>query len=237
MTRCIAYVFARGGSKGVPGKNLRLLGGHPLIAYPIQTALATGLFERVIVSTDSQEIADVAVRYGAEAPFLRPAELATDTASEWLAWQHALRSTEALYGLPEIFVSLPSTSPFRNTQDVRRCIERLVQDNDTDIVITAKPADRSPYFNMVRLDEQGHAHLVIELDKKVVRRQDVPAVFDVTTVAYAARPGFILSSSGLWDGCVGMVEVPTERALDIDTPFDFFMAECIAQAHPGIHLT
>lgn len=237
MSRCFAYVFARGGSKGVPGKNLRQLGNHPLIAYPIQTALATGLFERVIVSTDSKEIAGVAVRYGAEAPFLRPAELATDTASEWLAWQHALRMTETLYGLPDVFVSLPATSPFRNTQDVKRCIERIEENSSTDIVITAKHADRSPYFNMVRLDREGHAHLVIEPDGKLVRRQDVPEVFDVTTVAYAARPGFILRSHGLWDGSVGMVEVPAERALDIDTPFDFFMAECIAKAHPGIHLT
>ena len=237
MSRCFAYVFARGGSKGVPGKNIRPLDGRPLIAYPIETARATGLFERIIVSTDSQDIADAAVRYGAEAPFLRPPELATDTASEWLAWQHALRATEALLGLPDIFVSLPATSPFRNTQDVRCCIKRLQEDIKADIVITAKPADRSPYFNMVRLDGEGHARLVIEPDGKLTRRQDVPAVFDVTTVAYAARPEFILNSNGLWDGCVGMVEVPAERALDIDTPFDFFMAECIAQAHPDIHLT
>lgn len=237
MSRCFAYVFARGGSKGVPGKNLRKLGDRPLIAYPIETARATGLFERIIVSTDCKDIAEAAVRYGAEVPFLRPAELATDTASEWLAWQHALHMTEAIYGLPDIFVSLPATSPFRNTQDVKRCIERLEANSGIDIVITAKLADRSPYFNMVRLDGEGHAHLVIEPDGKLVRRQDVPVVFDVTTVAYAARPGFILKSNGLWDGGVGMVEVPAERALDIDTLFDFFMAECIAQAHPDIHLT
>ncbi len=140
------------------------------------------------------------MRYGAEVPFLRPAELATDTASEWLAWQHALRMTETLYGLPDVFVSLPATSPFRNTQDVKRCIERIEANSGIDIVITAKLADRSPYFNMVRLDREGHAHLVIEPDGKLVRRQDVPVVFDVTTVAYAARPGFILRSHGLWDG-------------------------------------
>ena len=237
MSRCFAYIFARGGSKGVPGKNLRQLGGRPLIAYPIATARATGLFERIIVSTDSEEIAEVARSHGAETPFLRPAELATDTASEWLAWQHALRATAELHGLPDIFVSLPATSPFRNTQDVKRCVNQLEQNLDTDIVITAKAADRSPYFNMVCLDGDGHARLVIEPDGKIVRRQDAPAVFDVTTVAYAARPGFILASKGLWDGCVGMVEVPAERALDIDTPFDFFIAECIEQAHPDIHLT
>jgi CMP-N-acetylneuraminic acid synthetase len=236
MTRRFAYVFARGGSKGVPGKNIRLLGGRPLIAYPIETALATGLFERIIVSTDSEEIAEVANRHGAETPFMRPAELATDEASEWLAWRHALRATEALYGMPDTFVSLPATAPFRNIADVQGCIARLETNATTDIVITARPAERSPYFNMVKLDERNHAHLVIQPESNVVRRQDTPTVFDVTTVAYAARPEFILKSNGLWEGSVGMVEVPAERALDIDTPFDFFIAECIAQARPGVHL-
>lgn len=237
MSRRIAYVFARGGSKGVPGKNLRLLGGRPLIAFPIETALASGLFERVIVSTDSENIAEVARRYGAETPFVRPAELATDTASEWFAWQHALRETERLYGLPDMFVSLPATSPFRNTGDVRRCVDRLEAQPMVDIVITGRKAERSPWFNMVSLDDEGLARVVIQPDGQIVRRQDAPEVFDVTTVAYAAKPGFILASKGLWDGRVGLVEVPAERALDIDTPFDLFIAECIARANPALHLS
>ena len=235
--RCIAYVFARGGSKGIPRKNLQLLGGRPLIAYPIETALACGLFERVIVSTDSEEIAAVARQHGAETPFLRPAELASDTAAEWLSWQHALLETQARYGLPDVFVSLPATSPFRNTADVAGCTERLQTDSATDIVITVKRADRSPYFNMVKRDSRGFAKLVIEPEGKVTRRQDAPIVFDVTTVAYAARPRFILESRSLWDGNVGMVEIPPERALDIDTPFDFYLAECIERLHPDVHLT
>lgn len=235
--RSIAYVFARGGSKGIPRKNLQMLGGRPLIAYSIETALASGLFERVIVSTDSDEIATVARFHGAETPFFRPPELASDTSAEWLSWQHALRETEAYYGLPDVFVSLPATSPFRKIGDVVRCVERLCSDPTTDIVITAKQADRSPYFNMVKLDQEGFLRLVIEPNGKVVRRQDAPEVFDVTTVAYAARPSFILQAEGLWDGKVGMVEIPAERALDIDTPFDFYVAECLERLHPGAHLT
>lgn len=237
MSRRIAYIFARGGSKGVPGKNLKLLGERPLIAYPIETALASGLFERVLVSTDSEEIAAAARRYGAETPFMRPPELATDTASEWLAWQHALGETERFYGAIDIFVSLPATSPFRNPGDVRRCVERLEAPPAVDIVITGRTAERSPWFNMVRLDNEGLARVVIQPDGQIVRRQDAPQVFDVTTVAYAARPSFILSTTSLWDGRVGLVEIPAERALDIDTPFDFFIAECIARAHPALHLS
>ncbi len=237
MSRRIAYVFARGGSKGVPGKNLRPLGDRPLIAFPVETALASGLFERVIVSTDSEEIAEVARRYGAETPFMRPAALATDAASEWLAWQHALNETGRLYGLPDVFVSLPATSPFRNTGDVLRCVERLEAQPAVDIVITGRKAERSPWFNMVRLDDEGLARVVIQPDGQIVRRQDAPEVFDVTTVAYAAKPAFILAARGLWDGRVGLIEVPAERALDIDTPFDLFIAECIARAHPAIHLS
>lgn len=236
MTRRIAYVFARGGSKGVPGKNLRQLGERPLLAYPIETALACGLFERVIVSTDSEDIAAAARQHGAETPFMRPPELATDTASEWLAWQHALAETERIYGAIDMFVSLPATSPFRNPSDVRRCVDRLDATPSVDIVITGRKAERSPWFNMVRLDDEGLARVAIQPEGHIVRRQDAPQVFDVTTVAYAAKPSFIMSTNRLWDGRVGLIEVPAERALDIDTPFDFFIAECIARAHPEIHL-
>lgn len=234
---CVAFVFARGGSKGIPRKNLQMLGGRPLIAYSIETALASGLFDRVIVSTDSEEIAEVAKQFGAETPFLRPAVLATDTVAEWLSWQHALHETQKRYGLPDIFVSLPATSPLRNTKDVKSCVERLQNNPNTDIVITVKNAERSPYFNMVKQSPQGYARLVIEPKRKVIRRQDAPAVFDVTTVAYAARAAFVLRADGIWDGNVGMVEIPPERALDIDTHFDFYIAECIQRRSPNGHVS
>lgn len=235
--RAFAFVFARGGSKGVPGKNIKSLSGKPLIGYAIETALASQRFEAVIVSTDSPEIAEVARSFGARVPFLRPAELSGDTAPEWLAWRHAIRCVEATEGSFDVFASLPTTSPFRNVSDVRACLDMLEQDPAADIVITGRRAERSPYFNMVRLDAEHYAHVVIPPEHHLVRRQDAPQVYDVTTVAYVARPAFILSADKLWDGKVRMLEVPTERALDIDTPHDFFLAECIAQAHPGIHLT
>lgn len=227
--RAIGFIFARGGSKGVPGKNIKPLAGKPLIAYAIESGLACKSLEMVIVSTDDEEIARVAREFGAKVPFMRPAELATDTASEWLAWQHAIEQVQSLYGNFDIFVSLPVTSPFRDVSDIQACIDTLKADPATDIVITTREAERSPYFNMVKLDDSGYASVVIQSEGAVVRRQDVPTVYDVTTVAYASRPDYILHSKKLFDGKVRTVVVPAERALDIDTPYDFMLAECIAE--------
>jgi CMP-N-acetylneuraminic acid synthetase len=129
----------------------------------------------------------------------------------------------------DLFVSLPPTSPFRNRQDVESCIQTLVEDPAADIVITVKDADRSPYFNMVALDPEGYAGLVIKPGASITRRQDAPAVYDITTVAYAARPSFILKANGIFEGRIKTVKVPPERALDIDTPYDFMLAEAIAK--------
>jgi N-acylneuraminate cytidylyltransferase len=228
--RVIGFVFARGGSKGVKGKNIKLLAGKPLIVHAIEKGIACSRIERIIVSTDSPEIADVARRYGAETPFARPAELATDTASEWLAWQHAIRWFIENNGMFDIFVSLPATSPLRSVKDVDACIDVLLGDAMADIVITVTRAARSPYFNMVRLDAEGFAQIVIEGSERSTRRQDVPPVYDMTTVAYVARPSFVLSASAIFDGRVRVVEVPQERSIDIDTPYDFMLAECLARS-------
>jgi N,N'-diacetyl-8-epilegionaminate cytidylyltransferase len=221
----VAAIFARGGSKGVPRKNLRVLAGKPLIAHAIESARSSKLIDRVIVSTEDDEIAAVAKQYGAEVPFMRPAELAGDKSPEWLAWQHALQMLAAEdREKPDVFVCVPATAPLRSVSDIDACIQEL-QRGDSDIVITVKHADRSPYFNMVTLDEQHLARLVIKPEGAVYRRQDAPVVYDVTTVAYAARPEFVLKAASIFEGKVGAVVVPAERALDIDTELDFKFAE------------
>jgi N-acylneuraminate cytidylyltransferase len=221
----VGAIFARGGSKGVPRKNLRPLAGKPLIAHAIQTALTSEMIDRVIVSTDDAEIAAVAKQYGAEVPFVRPAELAGDQSPEWLAWQHALRTlSEESNHAVDIFVSIPATAPLRAVSDIDACIQAL-QSSNADIVITVKLADRSPYFNMVTLDAENNARLVISPQGSIHRRQDAPVVYDVTTVAYATRPEFVLSANSIFDGKVRAVVVPAERALDIDTELDFQFAE------------
>ncbi|MBI5798515.1 MAG: acylneuraminate cytidylyltransferase family protein [Candidatus Yonathbacteria bacterium] len=223
----IGAIFARGGSKGVPRKNIRLLAGKPLIAYAIETARAVSDIDRVIISTDDAEIAQVAKQYGADVPFMRPSELAQDKSPEFLAWKHAIEAVEKELGhAVDVMVSVPTTSPMRSFEDVAACLKLLLE-SDADIVITVTEANRSPYFNMVTIDGEKNARLVIPPagGGAVVRRQDAPVVYDMTTVCYAVRGAYIKTTSAVLAGKVKAVVVPKDRALDIDTLLDFEMAE------------
>jgi N-acylneuraminate cytidylyltransferase len=225
----VAFIFARGGSKGLPGKNIRELGGKPLLAWSIEHALAVKRVARIVVSTDSAEIAEVARRCGAEVPFMRPPELAGDHTPEWLAWRHALDWLRGDMGsLPDAMVSLPATAPLRLPIDVEACLDEFAK-GDADVVITVTDAHRSPYFNMVRDNLDGTVGLVIPPNSAVTRRQDAPQVFDMATVAYVVRPQFVMTHDAVFAGRVRKVHVPLERAIDIDTPLDFRIAECLMQ--------
>lgn len=224
----VAFIFARGGSKGLPGKNIRSFRGKPLIAWSIEQALAVGRIKRVIVSTDSEEIAAVARDYGAEIPFMRPADLARDDSPEWLAWRHALTHFKETAGqYPDVFVSVPATAPLRKVDDIERCLDEFDK-GDSDIVITVTDAHRSPYFNMVKDNLDGSVGLVIQEPSTVTRRQDAPAVYDMATVCYVANPDFIISHGAPFEGRVKAVYVPPERSIDIDTLLDFRIAEFVA---------
>lgn len=225
IVRTIAFIFARGGSKGLPQKNIKLLDGKPLIQYSIETAFSTPYIENVFVSTDDAAIATVARTAGAEI-IERPAELAIDTSPEWLSWRHAIEQVRSRYGDFEVFVSLPATSPLRNESDVSAAIKQLL-DTDSDICISVTPASRSPYFNMVKQNDNGSIELVNKPEMGVYRRQDAPEVFDITTVVYAAKPEFILEKNTLFEGKVTSVQIPKERAVDIDDIYDFMLAEAI----------
>lgn len=222
----IAFIFARGGSKGIPEKNITLLGGKPLIVHSIEQALTHPDIDRVIVSTDDKKIAAVATVAGAEVPFIRPEELASDSASEWLAWQHAIAFLRDKHIDFSTFISLPATAPLRNHDDISACLARY-RLGDADLVLTGSPAARSPYFNMVRLNNDGLAELAVS--GAYTRRQDAPELFDLTTVAYVSSPDFILRNSGIWSGRIALVTVPNERAIDIDEPLDLYIAECLYQ--------
>ncbi|TCS72477.1 N-acylneuraminate cytidylyltransferase [Sulfuritortus calidifontis] len=226
--KAVCFIFARGGSKGLPGKNIKPLAGKPLIAHSIAIARQCARVETVVVSTDDAAIAEVARIYGAEVPFMRPAELSSDTAPEWLAWRHAVDWYQRERGSFDIFLSLPATSPFRSLEDVNACLDLLASDREADAVITVREAERSPYFNMVSLDKDGYANLVIRPKTSISRRQDAPRVYEMTTVAYAVRPAFINRADCLFAGRLRAVCVPVERAMDIDTPYDFMLAEALA---------
>ena len=223
----VAFIFARGGSKGLPGKNIRLLGGKPLIAWAIELALAVNRIDRVIVSTDSEEIAEISRQYGAEVPFIRPAKLARDESAEWLAWRHGLEYLKETTGaLPEVMVSVPATAPLRLAIDIDNCLDEY-EKGAVDVVITVTDAHRSPYFNMVKTNSDGTYSLVNAQPLVVERRQDTPVVYDMTTVCYVANSEFVMTHESIFEGKVKAVHIPIERAIDIDTLLDFQIAEAL----------
>ena len=220
-----AFIFARGGSKGLPGKNIMPLLGKPLIQYSIEVALkATGI-DKVFVSTDDNDIARVSRSVGAIV-IDRPIKLAQDDSPEWQAWKHAISWVKERYGEFEEFISLPATSPLRSVKDVESAILRR-SNIGADICIAVTPASRSPYFNMVKESSNNLIELVNKPANLISRRQDAPEVFDITTVVYVANVEFIMKNNNLFDGIVTSVEVPKHRAVDIDDIYDFNFAESI----------
>lgn len=226
--RTYAFIFARGGSKGLPRKNIKELAGKPLISYSIETACSIKDIDRVFVSTEDRDIANVAKQFDAEI-IHRPLDLAQDNSPEWLAWRHAINHVITKYGKFDRFVSLPATAPLRAKSDVIACLDSL--DEGVDIVITMQESKRSPWFNTAKMDENGFLSLLIE--SNYIRRQDAPEAFDITTVAYVTTPHFILMNNKIWDGRVRGVLIPEERAVDIDNQFDFKIAEMLMLEQVG----
>ena len=220
-----ACIFARSGSKGMVKKNIQTFNGKPLISWTVELALQIRQINEVFVSTDSKEIAEIARAAGAIVPFIRPSELATDTSPEWHSWQHFIKFLADKDGkVPEVFLSLPPTSPLRSTIDVENCLQEFKKGR-ADFVVGITPSERNPYFNMVKKREDNQVDLVIHQGNKYSRRQDTPEVFDLTTVCYVGKPSTILTKNSIFEGKVVGVEIPRERAIDIDTELDFQIAE------------
>jgi len=221
--RYLGLICARGGSKGVKDKNIRLVGDKPLIGISIEIAKKIKKITRILVSTDSKSIAKVGEKYGAEVPFIRPASLSQDDSPEWLVWRHAIEYLESLGEIFDGLVVLPPTAPLKTKKDILSCIHEYEVGN-YDVVITASQCHRNPYFNMVERKNSGDISLVMDREKKFNRRQDSPEVFDMTTVAYVVNPEFIKEKNGIFEGKIGMVEIPVERSIDIDTELDLKIA-------------
>ena len=209
----------------MPGKNLKILDGDPLVVRAIKQIKQIDRIDRILVSTDSRGIAEVAISAGAEVPFMRPSELAEDDSPEWDVWRHAVTYLKEVEGgCPDLLMVVPPTAPLRSKDDLESILDEYER-GKADIVITVTDAHRSPYFNQVKIGDRGLASLAIRPKTSITRRQDTPEVFDVTTVAYVVRPEFVMEKEGIFEGNVRTVFVPKERALDIDTDLDFRLAE------------
>jgi CMP-N,N'-diacetyllegionaminic acid synthase len=219
----IATVCARGGSSGLPGKNIRPLLGKPLIVHTIEQALACAAVEKVYVSTDSSEIAEVARRAGASVPFLRPAALATAEAPKLGVIRHLIEEVERTGVDVRKIVDLDPTSPLRELADIDACLALLGP--DTDVVITGYEAEKNPYFNMVEFDALGRVRLVKPLEAPVEARQAAPKVYAMNASIYVWHRHTL--DKGLWDGRAALHVMPRDRSIDIDTLIDFQLVELL----------
>jgi len=214
----------RSGSKGVPNKNLREMHGKPLMAYTISHALESELFNHVVVSTDSDEIAESAKSFGAETWFLRPADLADDTSPKIPVIRHAFLEAEKHYGYQfDIAVDLDTTSPLRNVEDINKAYKQFINDN-AEILISVCPARKNPYFNMV--EKIGdRIQIVKENNILLTRRQDAPKVYDMNASIYIWRRQALLKNDTLFTDKTSFFIMPEERSVDIDTAQDWTFVE------------
>ena len=223
----ICTICARGGSKGVKNKNVRELTGKPLIALSLQQARESGLFSLIAVSSDSTEILDVASSFGADLVIERPAALASDTAAKIPAIRHCVEQAEHfLRGRFDVIVDLDVTSPLRLAEDILGAVD-LLERNHVSNVITAAPARRSPYFNLVELGDDGVIRLSKSFEKPIVRRQDSPQCFDMNASIYVWTRTALFECPTLFNADTRLFVMPEERSIDIDSELDFEIVELI----------
>lgn len=220
----IGHIGARKGSKGVPGKNFRMLHGKPVIDWALDQLLDNPRIDTVVVSTDDEEMYAHSIARGTVEIGLRPAHLATDTAAKWDVWQHALEATEALAGPSDIFLDIDCTSPLRLPEDIDGALD-LFRDERPDMVMSCAVSRKNPYFNMVETDGSGALQVSKPLPGGVVARQQAPQVLDHVGVVYVLDPAYLRRAKSLFEGRVIPYIVPYERGLDIDSPSDWDMVE------------
>jgi len=228
MSDILCTICARGGSKGVKNKNIREICGKPLIAHTVEQAIESEMFDHIVVSTDSDEIAEVASEHGAEVFFKRSAELSSDTSAKLDVIRDAFIRSEEHYGKKYSYlVDLDATSPLRLVSDITGAYRQMIYNMNTNLV-TAMPARRSPYFNQVELIE-GKVKLSKELENLIVRRQDAPKVYDMNASIYIWQRGAILNQEKLFDSGTGLYVMPEERSIDIDSELDFLMVQFLME--------
>jgi len=223
----LCTICARGGSKGVVGKNVRELLGKPLLAWSIEQARQTGLFDAIAFSSDSDALIEIAVGAGADIAVKRPDSMASDTAPKLPAIRHCLeQAIEQTGSTPDIFVDLDVTSPLRLPSDIAGAVKLLRQSGARN-VITGAPARRSPYFNLVEERADGTVGQSKTVDPPIVRRQDAPRCFDMNASIYVWRVASFLEHPAVFYPDTRLFEMPEERSVDIDSDLDFALVELL----------
>ncbi len=216
----LCTICARGGSKGVPNKNSKLLLGKPLIAWTIEEAKKCKEINSVVVSTDCEKIAKIAQDYGALVPFMRPNNLASDNSGKWEVWQNALEECEKIYNKNyDMYIDLDCTSPLKESEDISNAIS-IFKEKKVDCVFSICESRKNPYFNMVEYQDNK---LIIskKLDQKIVCRQNAPKVFDHVAAIYILDTKYLKNSFGLLSGRAIGYNIGIEKGIDIDNEIDF----------------
>ena len=224
--RILGLINARGGSKGVPRKNVKSLGGKPLIAWTIEAARASRRLARLVVSTDDTEIASVARQFGAEVPFMRPQELATDTALQIDAISHALQTLGASGDDYDAVAILQPTCPMRQPGDIDGALDLLISERADTVISVMEAQGQHPLTMYTRL-EDGRLTPLMEANQAGVLRQEFPTVWWRNGAVYAVRTAVILETGTLYGAKVLGYPMPPERSVNIDEPLDWMMAEAM----------
>lgn len=221
----LGIIPARGGSKGLPGKNIRTLNGKPLIAYTIEEAKKSKYIDRIIISTEDSEIARIGKDYGAELPFERPDYLAQDTSTTNEVILHALNYLKEKENyVPYYICLLQCTSPLRSASDIDGTIEKLIE-TGRDASVSVSEAGVNPYWTNVFNGDK--LEYFLEEGKKILKRQDLPKIFQINGSVYVVKTSIFLKEKTLEPENITGFVMNTENSIDIDSIIDFKLAELI----------
>jgi N-acylneuraminate cytidylyltransferase/CMP-N,N'-diacetyllegionaminic acid synthase len=224
--KILSIIPARLGSKNIPGKNIKYFAGKPLIEYTIESALNSKLINRVIVSTESEEIAQISRNYGAEIPFLRPVELAQDETPTLPVLQHVvdfLHNKESYE--PDMIVTLQPTSPLRKTEHIDEAIIKLIE-TEADSVVSLCKVEHSPYW-MKKLEGDNRVFSFIEESEKYTRRQDLPKIYRLNGAVYVTKYDVLMRGNRILGDDTRAIIMSQEDSIDIDTELDLMLAELV----------
>lgn len=223
----LGLICARGGSKGIPRKNLKELGGHSLLEIAIKKAIASKIFSEIIVSTDDPEIATLAKTTGAKVPFIRPKTLASDKSPKYLVFRHALKKAEKLFGKKyDVLVDIDVSVPFTTPEDIEAVI-KLMEKEKPDAIVSSYVARHNPYFNMMEVGKGGFIHISKKPKSELRIRQESPQVLQLTAGIIAAKRTVLLKGNTLYTDRVKAYIMPEERSVMVDNEIDFKLAKIL----------
>lgn len=224
----IVLICARGGSKGLKNKNIKKIKNLELVGWSIKVAKKVNNIRKIVISSDSQKIINIATKYGALAPFKRPKNISSSTANEFLVWKHAIKKINQIYNFfPDFIVSLPPTCPSRSIADINSALNFFLN-NKFDGLVSMCESNRSPYFNIVKKNKR-QAISIFSKKNNIYRRQDVPKTYDITTAFYIADTQYVLNTSNFLSGNIAGYEIHKKNAIDIDDIYDFNLAKIILE--------